>query len=75
MGDHKLIRRYDDESLELYNLKQDIGEKQNLATQLPELSERLNDKLSAWLKETDARIPVHGAVGQPKRKRPAQRKK
>ena len=57
-GDYKLIRRYDDESLELYNLKQDLGERRNLATAEPKVARRMAGKLNAWLKETGARMPV-----------------
>jgi arylsulfatase A len=57
-GDYKLIKNYDDDSLELYDLRQDIGEKNNLAAKSPELANRLADKLNAWLRESDARLPV-----------------
>ena len=56
-GDHKLIKNYEDGSLELYDLGRDIGEGNNLATKSPELAKRLNDKLDAWLKDRDARLP------------------
>ncbi|KAA5542810.1 sulfatase [Roseiconus nitratireducens] len=58
-GDHKLIRRYDDGSLELYNLKQDLGEKHNLVDQQPELAKQLGNKLDAWLTEVNANLPYH----------------
>ena len=57
-GDHKLIKNYDDGSLELYDLRSDIGEKNNLAAKSPELTKRLADKLDAWLRDSDARLPV-----------------
>ena len=60
LGDHKLIRRYDDGSIELYNLKEDIGEKQNLAARFPELAKQLDEKLEHWLSEVDARLPTRG---------------
>ena len=56
-GDYKLIRNYDDKSLELYNLKSDLGESKNLAKRRPRLAKRLDQKLSAWLKETGAKMP------------------
>lgn len=61
-GEYKLIKRYDDGSLELYHLGDDIGEKVNLAKQSPELAKRLERKLNVWLKETGAAMPVRGAV-------------
>lgn len=57
-GDLKLIKRYDDGSLELYNLTSDIGEKNNLTEKSPELARRLADHLDTWLRETGARMPV-----------------
>lgn len=60
LGDYKLIRRYDDDSLELYNLKDDISERNNLASRNPELAKQLDDKLKSWLTEVDARLPTKG---------------
>jgi arylsulfatase A-like enzyme len=57
-GTYKLIKFYDNDSLELYDLSKDIGEKKNLAGQSPELAARLARKLDHWLRETDARLPV-----------------
>jgi arylsulfatase A-like enzyme len=57
-GEYKLIKNYDDDSLELYDLTSDLSEKNNLATQSPALAKRLADKLDAWLRESGARFPV-----------------
>lgn len=57
-GSYKLIKYYDDGSLELYDLSKDISEKQNLAAKSPEIAARLAAKLDRWLRETDARLPV-----------------
>ncbi|MEZ5384275.1 MAG: sulfatase [Prosthecobacter sp.] len=57
-GNFKLIRNYDDGSLELYDLNKDIGEKHNLSAQSPKLAQRLADKLDAWLRAMDARLPA-----------------
>ncbi len=61
-GDWKLIRFYarnDDGSddLELYDLKNDLGERRNLATQKPELAKELNGLIDGFLRDTDAVIP------------------
>ena len=56
-GDYKLIRNYDDESVELYDLKSDLGETSNLAKEHPRLAKRLDQKLSAWLADTEAWMP------------------
>lgn len=57
-GPYKLIRRYDDDSLELFDLSQDLGEKKNLAAQKPALAAQLNEQLGRWLKETGAQLPT-----------------
>ncbi|QDT08251.1 sulfatase [Planctomycetes bacterium K23_9] len=56
-GDHKLIVFFRDGHRELYDLKQDIGEKQDLADTMPELADSLHDELKSWWKEVDARFP------------------
>ena len=53
----KLIRNYDDDSLELYDMSKDLSEKKNLAKKNPKVAIRLNRKLSQWLDETDAPMP------------------
>jgi arylsulfatase A len=57
-GHYKLIHYYDDDSLELYDLRQDIGEKTNLADVSPEVAQRLDQKLKSWLRDSDAAFPV-----------------
>ena len=57
-GKYKLIRNYDDNSLELYDLQSDIGEQDNLAEQSPELAQCLVNKLDIWLEETGAQKPT-----------------
>ena len=59
-GNHKLIQRYDDGSIELYNLVEDIGEERNLAARFPELANQLDEKLEKWLRKVDARLPRRG---------------
>ena len=57
-GDDKLILRFDDNSVELYDLAADIGERSNLAEKKPKLVRRLRGQLDAWLVETGARRPT-----------------
>jgi arylsulfatase A-like enzyme len=56
-GDWKLIEFFEDQSVELYNLRRDIGEEHDMAAQKPDLVERLQAKLHQWLEDVDARIP------------------
>jgi len=57
-GDYKLIEFYEDGGLELYNLKVDLSEKNNLAEKLSAKAKELQAKLSAWLKAVDAEMPL-----------------
>lgn len=57
-GQFKLIRRYDDNSLELYDLAKDPGEKQDLAAQKPKVAAELDENLRRWLKEAGAQMPT-----------------
>jgi len=58
MGDWKLIEYFDDGTLELYNLVNDIGETGNLAKQQPKKTARLHAMLKAWRRATDAPVPT-----------------
>lgn len=57
-GQFKLILRYDDYSVELYDLQSDIGETRNLASDKPKLAARLRQRLEDWLRTSGARLPV-----------------
>jgi len=57
-GDWKLQEYFEDDHLELYNLRDDIGEKKNLAAAQPKKVKQLHDKLLAWRKEIKAPMPT-----------------
>jgi len=57
VGALKLIENFDDGSVELYDLGQDIGEADNLAATRPDQARRLQLRLRAWLKAVDAQMP------------------
>ncbi len=57
-GDWKLIHNLVDNSYELYNLKNDIGEKHDLSEENPGKVEELSALLERWRKEVGARLPV-----------------
>ena len=56
-GDWKLIRFYEDDRLEFYNLREDISEARDLSETEPETVRRLHEKLENWLVEVNALIP------------------
>ncbi len=57
-GEWKLIRYYEDERLELYNLRIDMSELETLNHLYPEKVKELSAKLDAWLIETNAIMPT-----------------
>ena len=56
-GNWKLIKSYEDNTFELFNLKEDFSEKNDLAAKMPEKVKELDAKLTKWLKETNAKLP------------------
>lgn len=56
-GDWKLHYYFEDDGIELYNLSEDIGERNNVAEVHPKKREELLRLLKKWWKETDAPIP------------------
>jgi arylsulfatase A-like enzyme len=57
-GDYKLIEWFEDGSTELYNLRDDIAEKNDLAAKMPEKAAKLRKMLVDWRKEVDAQMPT-----------------
>jgi arylsulfatase A-like enzyme len=57
LGDFKLIEWYEDKRIELYNLHNDLGEKNNLAAEKPETAVALVARLNDWRKDIKARMP------------------
>ena len=57
-GDWKLVENFEDDSVELFNLALDPGEKKNVAATEPARTADLRDKLHAWRGEVGARMPV-----------------
>jgi arylsulfatase A-like enzyme len=56
-GDWKLHQYFEDGGLELYNLKEDIGETKNLAQKQPRKVEELLSLLNNWREKVNAPIP------------------
>lgn len=57
-GDWKLMEFFEDGRLELYNLRLDLGETTNLATQMPDKAKELHAKLVAWRQAVQAPMPT-----------------
>ncbi|MBT6766836.1 MAG: sulfatase, partial [Prolixibacteraceae bacterium] len=58
LGDWKLIQYFENNDIELYNLKDDIGENNNLAQSNPEKVKELLGILEKWRTETNAPVPT-----------------
>ncbi len=58
VGDWKLIEFFEDMHVELYNLRRDIGEHQDLVLQMPEKAIALRDRLHQWREEVGAQMPI-----------------
>ncbi|HUT26110.1 MAG TPA: sulfatase [Sumerlaeia bacterium] len=63
-GNWKIIYFYDRRKWELYDLSRDIGEKNDLALEEPDLLGRLAGKLVERLRDMDAQYPVVSATGE-----------
>jgi arylsulfatase A-like enzyme len=56
IGDWKLIERFEDGRVHLYDLQMDIGEREDLASAYPQRVELMRDKLHAWYKQVGAKF-------------------
>ncbi|MDZ4401540.1 sulfatase [Prosthecobacter sp.] len=78
VGDWKLMEFFEDGRLELYNLKDDIGETKNLATEMPEKAKELHAKMITWREEIKAPMPTKNTPqtsSEPKKKGIGKKKK
>ncbi|MEM1067716.1 MAG: sulfatase [Planctomycetota bacterium] len=64
IGSYKLVERYEDGRVHLYDLQKDIGERDDIADANPELVERMRGQLHEWYKTVDAKFlqPKDGAI-------------
>ncbi|MGQ7867765.1 sulfatase [Sunxiuqinia sp. sy24] len=57
LGDYKLIEFYEDTQVELYDVKNDISEKNDLSEKYPNKTKELKALLYSWRKEVNAQMP------------------
>ena len=57
-GDWKLIEFFETGKIELYNLAEDIGEKNDLAKKQPDRAKAMHDDLVMWRKSVNAPMPA-----------------
>lgn len=66
-GDDKLILFFEEGRVELYNLREDLGETKDLAAAQPAKAAAMRKRLEAWLRETGAQIPAKNPQYDPAR--------
>ena len=64
-GDWKLIRKFENDSYELYNLNNDVSEEQNLFNENPEKVQELKELLFKWYHKVDAQFPTENPKYKP----------
>jgi hypothetical protein len=69
----KLIEFFEDNRLELYNLKDDLSQKHDLASSQPDVAKSMHEKLVAWRTQLGAKMPTPNdpkqAANQPRKRR------
>jgi len=55
-GDYKLLEYFENNSVQLFNLKDDISEQNNLADSQPELADKMRSMLHEWREEVSAKM-------------------
>ena len=79
MGDYKLIEWFDEticgpaNRFELYNLKQDIAEQNNLSKNMPRKTEQLRKLLANWRKKVGAQMMTPNPNYDPKKAKKSKR--
>ncbi len=77
LGRFKRIEFFEDMRVELYDLREDIGETTNMAEARPDLVKDLRRRLHAWRKAVKAQMPTPNRAWKgprPRRKPKRQRK-
>lgn len=65
-GDWKLLEYFEDQHVELFNLKDDPVEAIDLSSKLPERAEQLKARLAEWRQSIGAQMPIVNANYKPK---------
>ena len=58
MGDYKLLEYFENGTVQLFDLKKDIGEQNDISESKPEITKKLLKMLKDWRREVDAKMPV-----------------
>ena len=66
-GDFKLVEFFNDMHVELYNIRDDLGEKNDLAATQPQKTAELRARLHAWRQDVSAQMPTPNPKHDPSR--------
>jgi arylsulfatase A-like enzyme len=56
LGDYKLLEYFENNTVQLFNLKDDPGEQNDLAQAQPKKAADLRERLQAWRQEVSAQM-------------------
>ena len=56
LGRYKLIEYYENGTIQLFDLENDIGERNNLAVSHPDIAKKMREMLHNWREEVDAKM-------------------
>ena len=56
LGDYKLLEYFENNTVQLFNLKEDIGEQNDLAKKEPKMTAQLLAQLKSWRKYVNAQM-------------------
>jgi arylsulfatase A-like enzyme len=65
LGNLKLIHFYEDDRVSLFDLSRDLGERNDLAKQMPEETKMLKERLSKYLTDVKAQLPTKNSEFDP----------
>jgi arylsulfatase A-like enzyme len=57
LGNYKLLEYFENGTVQLFDLQNDLGEKNDLSKSKPEMTKKLLKLLHDWRKEVDAKMP------------------
>ena len=57
VGKYKLLEYYENGTVQLYDLENDLGEQNDISKQNPEVTQNLLNMLQDWRQQTDAKMP------------------
>ena len=57
LGKYKLLEYYENGSVQLFDLENDLGEQDDLSKAKPEITRKLLKMLHDWRREVDAKMP------------------